>query len=111
MNIGEKVKARREELGYTQEEIATKLGYAHRSSVQKIESSREIPMKKVKLYAEVLETTVPYLMGWEDAIKEDADIDVALTNMQERVKMYSLKLNELPKEKQEQIFSLIDMLK
>ena len=36
MNIGDRIRLRREELGYTQDEVAKKLGYKHRSSVQKL---------------------------------------------------------------------------
>lgn len=111
MNIGDRIRLRREELGYTQDEVAKKLGYKHRSSVQKIECSREVPMKKIQRFADALETTVPYLMGWEnDLIIEVANLDVELSNMDKRIKEYALKLNELPKEKQDQIISLIDMI-
>ena len=111
MKIGEKIRQRREQLGYTQEELALKLGYASRSSVNKVENSEEVSMKKVKMYAEALNTSVAYLMGWEDDFSiETAKTDVALTNMEKRVKSYALKLAALPKEKQEQIMNLIDML-
>lgn len=70
MTIGQRIKNRREFLGLTQEELAFKLGYANRSSVNKIENSREVSLKKIKLYADALDTTVEYLMGWEDAVDE-----------------------------------------
>lgn len=57
---------KREELGMTQEELATKLGYANRSSVNKVETSRELSLKKVKMYADALCTTPAYIMGWEE---------------------------------------------
>ena len=60
----------RKNKGLTQEELAFKLGYANRSSVNKVENSREVSMKKIKLYADALETTVSYLMGWEDEVEE-----------------------------------------
>ncbi len=111
MNIGERIRQKREQLGYTQEELAIKLGYAGRSSVNKVENSKEVSMKKIKMYADALNTTVAYLMGWEDEFSiESAQTDVALTNMEKRVKTYALKLAALPKEKQEQIMNLIDML-
>lgn len=111
MKIGEKIRQRREQLGYTQEELALKLGYASRSSVNKVENSEEVSMKKVKMYAEALNTSVAYLMGWEDDFSiESAETDVALSNMEKRMKEYALKLAALPKEKQEQIMNLIDML-
>ena len=112
MDIGRKIRNRREELGMTQEELAKKLGYASRSSVNKVENSREVSMKKIEQYAKALDTTVAYLMDWETdtPIIEIAEIDVALTNQSKQMKEYMLKLAELPKEKQENIFNLIDML-
>ncbi len=66
MTIGERIKDRREELGMTQEELAKKCGYKSRSSINKIELSRDLPIRKVSLMAEALYTTPGYLMGWED---------------------------------------------
>lgn len=66
MTIGQRIRMKREELGMTQEELATKLGYANRSSVNKVETSRELSLKKVKMYADALCTTPAYIMGWEE---------------------------------------------
>ena len=90
MTVGERIRQKREELGYTQEELALKLGYAGRSSVNKVENSEEVTMKKIKLYAKALNTTVEYLMGWEDEFSiEIAKTDVVLSQMNERVKSYA----------------------
>lgn len=66
MNIGERIRKRREELGLTQEELAKKLGYKSRSSVNKVETARELSNKKVRQYAEILECSPAYLMEWKD---------------------------------------------
>ena len=66
MTIGERIREKRESMGMTQEDLAFKLGYAGRSSVNKVENSEEVSMKKVKMYAEALNTSVAYLMGWEE---------------------------------------------
>lgn len=66
MTIGERIKIRREQLGLTQEEVAKKCGYKSRSSVNKIELSRSLPLSKVELMARALETTPAELMGWTD---------------------------------------------
>ena len=70
MNIGERIRNRREELGLTQEELAKKLGYKSRSSVNKVETSMELSNKKVRLYAGALDTTPAYLMGWTSEEKD-----------------------------------------
>lgn len=73
MTIGERIRLKREELGLTQDELAKKLGYKSRSSVNKIENSRELPLKKVKMMANILDCSPSYLMGWDDD-KEQSDI-------------------------------------
>lgn len=66
MGIGNRIKKRREELGMSQEELAKKVGYKSRSSVNKIEiDGRGLPQNKIVEFAKALETTPAYLMGWE----------------------------------------------
>ena len=112
MTIGDRIKQKRLELGMTQTELAKKAGYKSRSSINKIECSRDLPLSKVKKVASLLECSPSYLMGWEgqEIIAETAQLDAQLTNMEKRVKEYAIRLSELPKEKQEQIMPLIDML-
>ena len=54
MNIGERIRKCRENLDMMQEELALKLGYKSRSSVNKVENSRELSIKKVRDYAKAL---------------------------------------------------------
>lgn len=112
MNVGDRIKKRRLELGLTQEELAKKAGYKSRSSINKIELSRDLPLPKVQEVARILDCSPSYLLGWEDKsnIIEVAKTDIMLSNMEEKLKQYALKLAKLPKDKQAQIMSLIDML-
>lgn len=67
MNIGDRIKEKRLELGMTQEELAEKVGFKTRASVSRLEGGdRNIPISKLKKLAEVLDTTIGYLMGMED---------------------------------------------
>ena len=67
MNINDRIRERRFELGMTQEELAEKMGFKTRASVSRLEGGdRNIPLSKLRKLAEVLETTVGYLMGMED---------------------------------------------
>lgn len=66
MTVGDRIKQRRIALGMSQEEVAIKAGYKSRSSVNKLESSRNLPLSKVEKMAIALECTPAYLMGWED---------------------------------------------
>lgn len=72
MNIGQRIRLKREELGITQEELAYKTGYKSRSSINKIESDgRSLPQSKILSFAQALNTTPAYLMGWENDIITD----------------------------------------
>lgn len=65
-DIGKRIKEKRESLGMTQEELALKLGYKNKSSIAKIETgTNDIVQSKVVEFANILDTTVAYLMGWE----------------------------------------------
>lgn len=73
MTIGERIKERRIELGYTQDELAKKCGYKSRSSINKIELSRNLPLPKIEKMARALECTESYLMGWSKKEDEISD--------------------------------------
>lgn len=66
MTVGERIKQRRLDLGLSQDELAKKVGYKSRFSINKIELSRDLPLRKVKEMARVLDTTPGYLMGWDN---------------------------------------------
>lgn len=74
MTIGERMKERRVELGLSQEELAKKAGYKSRSSIQKLESSRNLPLVKVEKMAKALNCSPAYIMGWEDDAPTDNDV-------------------------------------
>lgn len=82
MTIGEKVKLKREELNFSQEELAEKMGYKSKTSIHKIEVGiTDLPLSKVKELASVLNTTPAFLMGWEDKKeKENINIDTVTTD-------------------------------
>lgn len=66
--IGKRIQQRRKEFGWTQEELALKMGYKSKSTINKIELGiNDIPQSKIKLFAEILSTTPAYLMGWEES--------------------------------------------
>ena len=66
MTVGERIKQRRLELNLSQDELAKRVGYKSRSSINKIELARDLPLKKVELMARALDTSPGYLMGWTD---------------------------------------------
>ena len=63
----DRIKSRRTELGLTVEELAHKMGYKDKSSISKIENGKaDIPQSKIAAFADALQTTPTYLMGWEE---------------------------------------------
>lgn len=65
MDLASKVRTRRHELGLSQEELASKMGYSSRTSINKIENGRPCSQKIIARLAQALNTTPSYLMGWE----------------------------------------------
>ena len=66
MDIYQRIRNRREELGMSQDDLAQKMGYKSLSSINKIEMGlNDISQSKVVAFAEALDTTPAYLMGWE----------------------------------------------
>ena len=64
--IGDNIKNKRLQLNLTQEELATKLGYKSRSSINKIELGiNDISQRQIKAFADALQTTPAYLLGLE----------------------------------------------
>ena len=80
MEVGERIKIRREQLNMTQSELAKKVGYTSRSSVAKVEANANgMVQSKLTAFAEALQTTPAYLLGWEEEIpnkNEDAVSDI-----------------------------------
>lgn len=61
------IKQLRENKGLSQDELAKKTGYTSRSSIAKIEKGEvDLPRSKIIAFAEALDTTPGYLMGWTD---------------------------------------------
>lgn len=87
--IGKNIKLRREELGMSQEELANKLGYKSKSTINKVELGiNDITQSKVVEYAKVLDTTISYLMGWDEKTAE-IEITKEAKEVGEIMKKYS----------------------
>lgn len=83
------------------------------STLSDWKSGKSTPKQdKLKKIAAYFNVSIDYLMTGKEVefTVEMAEIDLALSNMSKQLKEYALKLAELPKEKQENIMSLIDML-
>ena len=83
-SIGERICNRRKELGLTQQDLADRLGYKSKSSINKIEIGKnDLPQKKIIEFARALNTTPRYLMGWEDEGIQNSSIVPLISIMRE----------------------------
>lgn len=65
--VGDNIKKMRKEKKLSQEELSKMTGYTSRSTIAKIEKGEiEIPSTKIQIFANALQTTPVYLMGWEN---------------------------------------------
>lgn len=86
MGIGEKIKARRLELEWSQRELADRMGCNH-STITRIETGKiDISQSKIQQFSDVLSVSIAYLMGWEEEEKNNdilADIIVRMRTDEE----------------------------
>lgn len=75
MSVEEKLKECRERKGMTQQEVAEKSGYSRNSIINWEKGLRTPDANVLKTLAQVLGTTVAYLMGETD---EPASLDIPL---------------------------------
>lgn len=111
MTIGERIRARRKEIGMSADELGKRLG-KDRSTVFRYEKGdiEKVPIDILEPIAEALNTTPAALMGWEEVQKNNntiADIVVRLRSDDEFFNVVS-KLNELDSDK---LSSLLTLLK
>lgn len=68
MNVGERIKERRQYLGMSVDELADKLG-KNRATIYRYESAEieNLPLNILEPLAKVLDVTPSYLMGWDNA--------------------------------------------
>lgn len=71
MKIGEKIKQRRLELGWSQRDLAAKMDYDH-STIGRIERGIiDMPQSKIVQFSDVLGVSIAHLMGWDEEMKKD----------------------------------------
>lgn len=104
MTIGERIKLKREELNLTQDELALKLGYKSRSTINKIEKGiNDLVQSKIVEFANALNTTPAYLMGWDVERVDDGYL------VKENGNEYRAILNDITKDVSDE--ELIEIIK
>ena len=116
--IYERIRRLRQENNMSQDELAKKTGYTSRSTINKIEAGKiDISRAKIKVFADALEVTPAYLMGWEEESEQGyyTDPEVAeyaeelRTNPELRV-LFSSSRN-LTKKQMQEAYNFIKFLK
>lgn len=111
MTIGERIKARRNELMLSQRDLCEKMGYSNHSTIGKIEAGKvDIPQSRIVQFAEVLGVSVAYLMGWEQIQQKNDIISDVVIRMQtdEEFAAAVESLYKLDKKKLSSILTLLD---
>jgi len=109
MNIGQRIAERRKQLNMTQEELAHKMGYKSKSSINKIELGiNDVPQKKIVQFAKELDTTVNYLMDWDEGIVSQPDPEYVAE--QEKYELLNMLFHELQPEAQRMIIAQLQAL-
>mgnify|MGYP003300338093 CR=1 FL=1 len=111
MELGERVKLRREQLGMSQEQLALKMGYTSRTSINKIENGRPCSQKIIARLANALNVSVPYLMGWlpEDLEEEKNKLSENGEFSDKKKKLIDFVLS-VPDEKAEKVLQVMQLI-
>ena len=106
MNIGQRIKHRRKELGMSADKLGEALG-KDRSTIYRYENGdiENLPLDILEPIAKALKTTPQYLMGWEQVKKKNdvvSDIVLKLNDDMELLEMVAI-LSNLGSEKRQAV--------
>ena len=113
MRIGDRIKQRRMELGWSQRELASKMGYSDNSTLARIEKGKvDVYQNKVVQFSEILGVSIAYLMGWEEEQKKnDIQADIILRMRTDTDFMSAVEtLYKLDKDKLQSINQMLNTL-
>lgn len=115
MTIGDRIRERRKELGLSQLDLALRLGNKSRASVCTVEKNKEdLTTDRIRKYAEALETTPAYLMGWEDTESEEYYVNPETADMAQKLfedSNYRILFDAAKDSKPEDLLMAADLLK
>lgn len=102
MHIGDRIKARRIKLGWSQRELAERMGYKNHSVVARVEAGKvDLPQSRLDQFAKVLGLSHGYLLGLvsEDESKKNDQLAKLVVKMRSDNDFYNTvlalsKLNE-----------------
>ena len=105
MEIGEKIRQRRIELGLSQRDLAFKMGYTNNSTIAKIEQGKvDVSQSRVLQFSKVLGVSIAYLMDWDSDSKESSFAEMTLTEGE--LQLLDL-FNRVPRDQQQLVLQMI----
>jgi transcriptional regulator with XRE-family HTH domain len=84
MHIGERIKAQRIKLGWSQRDLAERIGYKNHSVVARIEAGKvDLPQSRLDQFAQMLGVSHAYLLGLvtEDQSKKNDQLAQLIVRM------------------------------
>lgn len=106
MKIGERIKQRRQELQWSQRELANRMGYNH-STITRIEAGIiDIPQSRIMQFSDVLGVSIAYLMGWDEEEKQSAESELSMKKREFIKRVEGMSDSQL--EKLERILALVE---
>lgn len=116
MHIGDRIKARRISLGWSQRDLAERMGYKNHSVVARIEAGKvDLPSSRIDQFAKVLGLTHGYLLGLvsESESKKNDQLASLIVKMRTDENFYSMvaDLADLNEKQIQSVASLIAAFK
>ena len=95
VKLGQQIRWHREQLGMSQEELAKKLGYKSKSSINKVETGNQgLTQSKIMQFAEALQTTPGALLSW-DSDTDEQQRQIFSENLRRHIEMKRLSQKEV----------------
>lgn len=110
-DMGLRIKALREDRGWTQDELAARLGYKSRASVNKIElGKRNLTQSKIYAVAQVFGVSPLYILGMSDPLDEADPEVIAQILTDPMMTVHVVRLHQLKYDHRCLVFDIIDLL-
>lgn len=86
MEVHERIKARRKEIGLSADDVAEALGVS-RAIIYRYESADidKVPTTIIEPLSRILRCTISYLMGWEDDTQVHSENDFILSDLEKNI--------------------------
>lgn len=81
LTLGQKIRLRRKELGYTQQDLADMVGFTSKTAIAKIEAGeRQISIHKINVFASALEVDASYLLDDDENTNQGVDRIIVISS-------------------------------